>query len=366
MQGRPAGQFLLFTTSLFALCALAMLSGCGTPGVPQPPSLNLAKPVSDLKAIRTGNEVTLTWTVPKETTDRATFRHRGPIRVCQAINQPQISQCNAVTSLNTSKNQSVGTATTAIPSSANGSNDYATYALEVNNDRGRNAGLSNQVQVPTTIVSKLNAAPSLQLTADAIVATAGITEQGPAIAQTLEFRRKEKGTPQEATVAHRQLEISAPGETTNVELRDDNFVWEKTYEYRVVVVASAKVPNGTTVTFDGDSSSPMELVAHDVFPPAVPTGVQAVFSQIEGQPASIDLTWNPNTDHDLAGYFIYRRRQVEPASSAVKLNAQPLNAPAFHDTAIQPGNAYIYSVSAVDERGNESKRSEEASEQVPK
>jgi hypothetical protein len=70
-------------------------------------------------------------------------------------------------------------------------------------------------------------------------------------------------------------------------------------------------------------------------------------------------------ERDLSGYFIYRRLQGEPASAAVKLNAQPVSAPAFRDSAIQPGRTYVYSVSAVDEHGNESKRSEESSEQVP-
>ncbi|MBV9147749.1 MAG: fibronectin type III domain-containing protein, partial [Acidobacteria bacterium] len=79
---------------------------------------------------------------------------------------------------------------------------------------------------------------------------------------------------------------------------------------------------------------------------------------------AIDVTWNANTDRDLAGYFVYRRRQDE--SRAVKLNQQPVPGPSYHDPQVQPGNTYFYSVSAIDERGNESKRSEEASEQVPR
>ncbi|PYY15630.1 MAG: hypothetical protein DMG61_06600 [Acidobacteria bacterium] len=57
-------------TSAKRLClpalVLAFVSGCGTPGPPQPPSLNLSKPVSDLKAARTGNQIVLSWTVPTE------------------------------------------------------------------------------------------------------------------------------------------------------------------------------------------------------------------------------------------------------------------------------------------------------------
>jgi len=39
--------------------------------------------------------------------------------------------------------------------------------------------------------------------------------------------------------------------------------------------------------------------------------------------------------------------------------------PAFRDSQIISGKTYFYSVSAVDLRGNESARSEEASESVP-
>ena len=358
MPAHPARWLCLSALSASFLCA------CGTPGAPQPPSLNLAKPVSDLKAVRNGSEINLTWTIPNETTDGATFRHRGSTKLCQAVNKPQISQCSAILTLPTPK-QKTATATTALPVGSNGPNDYITYVLEVDNDRGRTAGFSNQAQMPTAFVSNLNAEPSSRLSADAVLVTANVTPETETVEQALELRRKEKGTPQESAVARRLLELPA-GEAANVELRDETFTWEKTYDYRVVIVASAKVPNGSTVSFDAASSAPFEVVTHDVFPPAVPSGLEAVFSgQITGQPPSIDLTWSPDSDRDLAGYFVYRRRQDDPTSSAIKLNAQPVAAPAYRDIAIRPGTTYVYSVSAVDERGNESKRSEDASEEVP-
>ena len=360
MPAHPARWLCLLALAVSILCA------CGTPGAPQPPSLNLAKPVSDLKAVRNGSEINFTWTVPTETTDGATFRHRGATKLCQAVDKTQISQCSAILTLSTPKQQKTAAATTAVPNGSNGPSDYATYSLEVDNDRGRNAGLSNQVQVPTSFVSKLTGAPSSWLTADAVLVTINVTPESESMEQALELRRKEKGTPQESAVARRLLELPAD-EAANVELRDETFAWEKTYEYRVVIVASAKVPNGSTVSFDGASSAPFEVLTHDVFPPAIPSGLEAVYSgPIPGQPPSIDLTWSPNADRDLAGYFVYRRREDEPASASVKLNTQAVAAPAYRDTAIQPGNTYVYSVSAVDERGNESKRSQETSEEAPK
>jgi fibronectin type 3 domain-containing protein len=40
--------------------------------------------------------------------------------------------------------------------------------------------------------------------------------------------------------------------------------------------------------------------------------------------------------------------------------------PAFRDENVQAGQKYFYAVAAVDQRGNESGKSEEANESVPK
>jgi len=67
-------------------------------------------------------------------------------------------------------------------------------------------------------------------------------------------------------------------------------------------------------------------------------------------------------DIDLDGYNVYRR---EENSQAAKLNTAPIKTPAHRDTDVTSGKHYFYSVSAVDVRGNESARSEEAEENVP-
>src|SRR5580692_8034289 len=68
-------------TALATLCLI--LVGCAQTGPPLPPSLELPKPPSDLRAIRKGNTVTLTWTAPVRTTDRQTVRSTGPTRICR-------------------------------------------------------------------------------------------------------------------------------------------------------------------------------------------------------------------------------------------------------------------------------------------
>ncbi len=158
-------------------------------------------------------------------------------------------------------------------------------------------------------------------------------------------------------------------------LVDSGFAWEKTYEYRINVTtrivtgAPHACPGETTplptckdsVDVEGEDSPPITIVAHDTFPPAVPAALQAVFSGA-GQMPFIDLTWNANTDADLAGYNVYRR---DNAGQPARINTELVKAPAFRDASVTSGQTYFYSVSAVDARTNESTLSDEASERVP-
>jgi hypothetical protein len=142
---------------------------------------------------------------------------------------------------------------------------------------------------------------------------------------------------------------------------DQTFEWEKTYFYREAVVSVVATAGKPALEVEGDDTPELKVFAHDVFPPAVPSGLQAVFSG-PGQQLFIDLIWAPVTDADLDGYNVYRHEEGSPA---VKVNAQPVKVPAYRDLQVVSGKTYFYSVSAVDVRGNESGRSEEASEHVP-
>jgi hypothetical protein len=157
-------------------------------------------------------------------------------------------------------------------------------------------------------------------------------------------------------------------------LVDRTFAWETAYEYWLTVVTHVKLagPNCdraaptpssacAQIEVEGENSPAFKIFTRDTFPPAIPTGLQAVFSG-PGQKLFIDLVWAPDTDADLAGYNAYRR---EENTTAVKLNSEVLKAPSYRDTNVVSGKTYWYSISAVDARGNESARSDETSETVP-
>ena len=118
---------------------------------------------------------------------------------------------------------------------------------------------------------------------------------------------------------------------------------------------------GPEIQVEGDDTPEVQVFAHDVFPPAVPSGLQAVFSG-PGQGPFIDLIWAPASDVDLAGYNVYRH---EEGMTPEKVNAELVKTPAYRDKNVVSGKEYFYSVSAVDVRGNESAQSEETSEGAP-
>jgi len=255
-----------------------------------------------------------------------------------------------------------------------------TYAIESLNTNHRSAGLSNQVRVPSAITEPPPKDFAANLTDEGVV----LTWSGPFLSipggdSTAHYYyrvyrtnvdRTNKDTQQSSFVG----EIFQ-GTQDKMRLVDHNFVWEKTYEYSINV--TTRIASGPphaclgesnrlpacrdTVDIEGEDSAPTTVVAHDVFPPAVPTGLQAVFSGA-GQKPFIDLTWNADTNNDLAGYNVYRH---EGAGAPTKISTDLVKAPAFRDANVASGQTYYYSVAAVDARGNESARSEEASEQVP-
>ena len=232
-----------------------------------------------------------------------------------------------------------------------------TYAVEVLNRNGRGAGLSNQVHVPSTPTLPPPADFKAEVTAGGIVLTfTGMPDQNPAPEIRHRYRIYRRANGSSTPVAELPLDKAGP-----VRVVDHGFEWEKTYEYYVTVVSIVTRPGKPKVEVEGEDSPPIRVFAHDVFPPGVPSGLQAVFAA-EGEKGYIDLIWAPNTDSDLAGYNVYRR---EDHRQPVKMNSELVTTPAYRDTNVEAGKSYFYSVSAVDVHGNESARSEEASENVP-
>jgi hypothetical protein len=351
-----------------SLLAAALLASCGSPGVPVPPSLELPRPVTDLHAARKGDKVHLTWSASTQTTDRHNIKHPGPIQICRNAGSA-IHQCGTPVAKIEFPKPPAGkrepkvqmSYTDQLPpklqSEYPSSNIF--YSVNVLNSYGRSAGLSNQVPVP--------AAPTLPPPSDfqAQLGPGGVRlswkplqppQEVPGLRYVVRVYRREQGKNADAVAGEVPVSNESPPE-----LLDRSFEWEKTYNYRATVVTFVARPGGGEQQVEGEDTAPVTVVAHDVFPPAVPSGIQAVFSG-PGQKSFIDLVWSPNTEADFGGYNIYRR---DPDGQAIKLNSELVKSPAFRDSEVLPGHQYFYSVSAVDIRGNESGRSPETTETVP-
>jgi hypothetical protein len=312
--------------------------------------------------------VTLTWSEPVHTMDRRSVRYLGPTYICRT-QEAQLNICGAPVAIvpapKTLPSPSQTTANTQsdvdnLPEAILEQNPTGEliYAVEVVNKDQRSAGLSNRATVPAVPVLPPPPDFAAQLTGDGVVlswTSPGETSKLPDVQHRYRIYRRDEAAAKDAVAG--ELHFDQAGTRRFL---DAGFEWERTYLYRITVVSMVN-RNGVEAQVEGEDSPPVRVVAHDVFPPAVPAGLQAVYSG-EGQQPFIDLIWAPVTNADLAGYNIYRR---EGDTAPVKLNSELLKSPAYRDNAIVPGKTYWYSVSSVDVRGNESARSEEGSETVP-
>jgi hypothetical protein len=372
------------TLILPALCCavLALATGCASPGAPQPPSLRLPQPVNNLSAVRKGNRVVLTWSPATETTDHLPMRWPSTTLICRVLNQFPIRDCGAPAArIPSSELASQAPASRrptvsfedVLPPALIAPQNQATYAIEAINQRGRSAGLSNQVRIalapavppPTGFRAALDAqGPLLQWEMAAIAPL----PPGASCLLRIERRTTSTALPSAGTPGSRRAPASEafssvaeqPCHSGPGQARDATFEWEQEYDYKAEAVTV--LPGQPATEVEGDDSSVVHLVTHDVFPPAIPSGLQAVYSSV-GQKPFIDLTWASNTESDLAGYIVYRRTA---GSAPAVVSPALLKAPAWRDEDVHPGQTYFYTVAAVDLRGNQSAESAPATESVPR
>jgi len=88
------------------------------------------------------------------------------------------------------------------------------------------------------------------------------------------------------------------------------------------------------------------LATPDDGPPATPTGLVATPGD-----KKVVLTWNPNSESDLGGYFVYG---AKVSGSHTRIGTVPKGTETFTYTDLDNGVAYDFGISAYDVLGNES------------
>lgn len=371
-----SGAPLRFAALTVALAAPFALAGCGMPAAPQPPSLHLPVPVSDLSAVRTGSQVALAWTMPSKDTEKVPLKGSVTVHICRT--ETTAANCSKVTAVQLAPGAN-GAFTDTLPQAlTEGAPCVVTYFVELDNSKGRSAGLSNGALVLA------GEAPAAIHGLDAEMRRNGVLlrwtpAQAEAAPVAVRFVRKRIAEPADKPAASKTSEgpfaprpeppertlLVAPASHLDHAL-DSSIEFGATYEYIAQRVAHATI-GGKTLELAGPLSAPVRIVAENIYPPRAPRGLAAVATAgTEGTGPAIDLNWQPNTEADLTGYIVYRRDANETAIAWQRISpSQLVVGPAYHDASVQPGHTYAYAVSAVDEQGHESARSAEAEETAP-
>jgi hypothetical protein len=373
---------------LLAGCGLLLaLLGCVTPGAPLPPSLRLPAPITDLSAARAGNIVTVRWTNPAKTTDKQSitaFQQEMEADLCRSQSTPVTQASAASAKCQPVMQQTVkpGTATTltdVLPSLLTaGPPRPLFYWVILRNRKGRTSGPSNVAVVaagpaPSAVVGLVATA-----SADGVI----LHWQADGTATPIRFHRHVLRAAKPAAVAHpsqtsilglppepadEDLIVDAPARTGSAGAVDREARFDEEYSYtaqRVVTLPGQSAPfaatksaaksatNNSAPELAGRVSAPVVVDTTDIFAPSVPHGLGLVFTAATH---TMDLSWMPNTEPDLAGYLVDRSQDDGPWQQISP--ADPVTVPAYSDITAQPGHKYLYAVRAVDTHGNRSARS---------
>jgi hypothetical protein len=352
-----------FSAGLTAFLSLTI--GCASPGNPRPPSLNLPEIVTDLTAQRIGDQVELHWTTPTRTADGIDIKGNITAELCRQTNfaSSPASSCSPLHPFAATPGASHAIDPLPAPLTADAPTLLA-YRLQIFNTAGRSAGLSS----PAFTAAGAAPPPVQQLHATPTRDGAIIEWQPQTTTSLVELDRTLIGPPKDSAPTPAKpkspLQLTPPNPTevhlkTPTDQRDAGGTTDSSarkgeaYAYTAQRVHSVTL-NGHHLELRSPISSPVTLTLNDTFPPQSPTGLVAVPA---GTGASIDLSWEPGTETDLAGYHVYRQELTasnQPLESSQRLTQTPVTGPAFHDATAVAGHHYAYRVTAIDAPGNES------------
>ena len=392
--------------SILLIFVAALLSGCANPGPPKPPTLHLAEPARGLVAERVGDHVVLSWQTSADTTDGETLRSPITAQICRDASPkapPELTSfpappdpCRVIHEV------------TVIPSTAaaptrlvdelpgalvRGTPRLIAYRVTLLNLKGRSAGPSapvyavagaappavgaititprrNGALIRWTATSQDPAAP-MQVTRTLIANSAGpvtpkTTKSGGKPASPLAAPSNPANAPtaQQVVLAAEGGTMADPGGMVDHGIHDGDTV--RYVAQRVVTVRftpppamvegkkgkmTQTTPKAQEFELKSEPSPIVTLAFHDVIPPASPEGLAAVTGGGFGEPPSIDLSWEPGSELDLAGYDVYR---AGADSRFGRLNSELVLGPEFRDTTAEAGKTYLYRVTAIDQHHNES------------
>lgn len=305
--------------ALLPLAALGLYTGCGYVGPIVPPSPLIPNTVVDLAVVERGEHLDVTFTPPSQTTDKF------PITKFSSFELDINGKSYEVPVSEKPVDYKVPVA------------DWVNQQVTVKvrtavKEKKSYSGWSNAVA--------LRVLPPLHAPKVTIAGTGEgyrLTWDGAGSGVKYEVLRK--GPDDKSFVS--------VGTTDATRFVDSTAQWSTPYEYRLVA------HEGSAESVPGEVA---EVNLPDIYPPAVPADLTALATADQ-----IELTWLRDKEADLKGYLIYRAAGDSRYERIGELTAVPN----FSDIHVEHGKTYQYRVSAVDQAGNESARSEAVSVTFP-
>jgi hypothetical protein len=370
---RIALSVALVCAAMSGLVISGLMTGCGAPAAPLPPTLNLPQPVRDLAARRVGDTVHLTFAVPQKTTDKLPVRGPMTAKLCRSVDA---GPCQPAGTLAIPAQQKFSSIDDNLPAAlTQGPPRLLTYKVSILNRAEKSDGDSS----PAYAVA--GAAPAQVTDFSVTPGRKGIMlswreiDVSPGATDWIQFDRTRilepssqpstreitdhnpltgRKTPEEA--AEQVFRVAETTATHPPYALDVTAHTGNSYRYIAQRIQQVTVA-GRTVEIASLLSSPVETAYRDVFPPPVPVGL---VSAADTTSKAIDLDWTPDVDPALAGYIVYRRAAgTNEAPQRISPAGKPVTTSTWSDTTALPDQRYDYSISAIDVSGNESHRSAE-------
>jgi hypothetical protein len=322
--GRPSCLRPALSRVVFA--ALFLTTNCGYVGEPLPPLANVPGRVLDLSAVQRGAAISASFTLPTVTTEN--FPIKAPLHLDLRIGprpDPFRESDWLATAMPLPEGPvENGIAHYSIPS-APWLGKSMVVGVRVIGANEKASAWSNFVTVPVV------APPPVPMNVSAVAVPEGVRLSWQAAGTNFRVLRRSDN------------EDFAPiGDATQSPYTDTSAEFGKPYTYRVVTIAKIDEEHSA----ESELSADVSITPKDTFPPVVPTGLRATPA-----PNGIELSWEGNTEADLAGYRIYRSEAGGPFERIAEAVL-----PAYADRMVEHGKTYRYAITSFDRTGNESAR----------
>jgi len=304
--------------SVFLLLLLPALS-CAKVGDPLPPLPSRSVLVQDLRMVKSGPDVLLTFSLPATELSRIEIYRISP---GAAVSINETDPVAVISGDEIKTFPFVARSYVEVPPDPD--NLDGVFAVRARNLRGRRSGFSNQV----SWISEEPPAPPTGIrgsTAEKMIRIEWLPPD--------EDNSAGEGNAIEYLVNFRELTPETSREITD-------FTFGKTLDFEVRTFRRS----GETFLL----SAPLRLegfVPRDVFPPRPPSGL-IVVRMVD----RVQLSWDDSTEPDLAGYQVYR---IRPGGKTERISSL-LTISRFVDDSPPEGVACGYRISAVDRWDNES------------